>query len=739
MEKFIHNLAISGLLWGVAASSYAATYSYELVKYPGASSTTIRAISDAGTAVGSYTITDGTSYKTIGFIYDNGRFQSLPSAGTCTRPAGYGVPETTYDITVNPLGINASGEIVGSTNACGRSRGFILTGNTYKQIHWSGANSSAVSGINNNGISVGNYQLPTLRTGAFTYQNSYKQSFYYPEAGVRLSLADINDAGYMLGSFSEYPWDGGDEFIYDPFTYQFTDFVIPNVEPLSSVSAFNDMGQIIGVNVTNDGADRKGYVYDSVSGFSVIDVPESNWTIPADINNSGIIVGHFSGTPLGSGSFIATPDVAPTAIALPLPVDTYVPPVINLNAPVAAELGAEGVNDYIAGDFNGGGAADLMVAHGDGKVAVYFGENIEEGLFNDAEKLPAIAAWGGMVYSIEAGDFNNDGFLDVFLNANQCDGNVTNSPVMLGVGDGTFIPAPCISKTESISYNDTYLSGSGVADVNEDGNDDIIISITGNYGEKGIFLYLGNGDGTFMDRQTVSTVNRTSKLAVGDFDDDGHIDLLSRTTDIEFYKGDGAGNFTSALFSGRWPGEQVDINSDSYPDEITTKDGKTVIYPGNPDGEFNYTPQIFDLLFPDTRLIADFNADGLLDIVKLNGPLGGNAEAVLYTQAGAAVDQPVDPAPEPTPDPVPAPAPVSGDTGDVPAIEPDAIEDYEFSGIISEVGSSYVVIDGVKTWYTSTTEITTEGDVPFAIGMEAQAQGWLNPDGEVIAVVLEAW
>lgn len=98
------------------------------------------------------------------------------------------------------------------------------------------------------------------------------------------------------------------------------------------------------------------------------------------------------------------------------------------------------------------------------------------------------------------------------------------------------------------------------------------------------------------------------------------------------------------------------------------------------------------------------------------------------------------PAPEPVPGPAPDPVPTPGPApGDVPSIDPAAIEDYEFAGTITEVGTGYVVIDGIKTWYTGATTITTEGDVPVAVGQGAQAQGWLNPNGEVIALVLETW
>ena len=82
------------------------------------------------------------------------------------------------------------------------------------------------------------------------------------------------------------------------------------------------------------------------------------------------------------------------------------------------------------------------------------------------------------------GDVNGDGKPDLVV-ANYGDNSVS---VLLGNGDGTFLPRPA------------YATGSSpfavaVADVNGDGKPDLVVA---NYGSNSVSVLLGNGDGTFQ-------------------------------------------------------------------------------------------------------------------------------------------------------------------------------------------------------------------------------------------------
>jgi VCBS repeat protein/putative Ig domain-containing protein len=93
------------------------------------------------------------------------------------------------------------------------------------------------------------------------------------------------------------------------------------------------------------------------------------------------------------------------------------------------------VGDFVAvGDFNGDGKLDLAVCHSAGNIVTIL---LGDGSGNFATAPASPIAVGNQPEAIVAGDFNNDGKLDLAI-ANYGDGTVT---LLLGNGDGTFTPA----------------------------------------------------------------------------------------------------------------------------------------------------------------------------------------------------------------------------------------------------------------------------------------------------------
>src|SRR5438874_1335678 len=66
------------------------------------------------------------------------------------------------------------------------------------------------------------------------------------------------------------------------------------------------------------------------------------------------------------------------------------------------------------GDFNGDGHTDLITLGADGRIVLY--QNLGQGHFADATLASGIDV-RGHVDAIALGDYDNDGFLDLFVSA----------------------------------------------------------------------------------------------------------------------------------------------------------------------------------------------------------------------------------------------------------------------------------------------------------------------------------
>ena len=258
----------------------------------------------------------------------------------------------------------------------------------------------------------------------------------------------------------------------------------------------------------------------------------------------------------------------------------------------------------IAGDFNNDDILDLAAVNGDGTVSIFLGKG--DGTFSASTTFSIGQSTG----SVSVGDINNDGNLDLMIStasgtgvwfgngkggftlfappklppggATIVDLNGDGKPdlilqpdvytfdVYLGNGDGNFeklnpLPVTCFQ----------YCYGLVVADFNSDGKPDVVIGDNGEdqTAQGDLYLYLGNGDGTFASPVKFGNDNVFS-LALGDFNGDGHADLVDNNGFYGYstiYLGDGEGNFTTFYPSLPEPSGVVavgDFNGDGLTDLV---------------------------------------------------------------------------------------------------------------------------------------------------------------------------
>lgn len=120
---------------------------------------------------------------------------------------------------------------------------------------------------------------------------------------------------------------------------------------------------------------------------------------------------------------------------------------------------------------------------------------------------------------IAINDFNNDGLMDVVV----VEDNVDNLYILLGNGDGTFGTRITLSK----GYTNIPTCFS-VTDLNGDDLADIVM--VQNYNDH-IDILLSNGTGTTRTHKTVPTTNMMAPISIdfGDFNNDNKVDIVFGT------------------------------------------------------------------------------------------------------------------------------------------------------------------------------------------------------------------
>lgn len=207
---------------------------------------------------------------------------------------------------------------------------------------------------------------------------------------------------------------------------------------------------------------------------------------------------------VGNGTF-----ASPTQYALGVP-----PYSASYTTIAYGDLNGDGVDDLFTSDSLDGGNHVVLLGSAGGSF----------------QALQPVAGYGATTNDAAIADVNNDNVNDV----------VSGFSVRIGNGDGTFATPVNIGSL-------FHTASSAVAsDIDGDGTTDVIATTENG---RGLFLaevLIGIGDGTFAAGRGPALNKFSRALAVADFDEDGHLDVVTAQDNgglatLTVHRGDGTG------------------------------------------------------------------------------------------------------------------------------------------------------------------------------------------------------
>jgi len=285
-------------------------------------------------------------------------------------------------------------------------------------------------------------------------------------------------------------------------------------------------------------------------------------------------------------------------------------------------------------DMNGDSKTDFVVTNWSANtITVFLGNG--DGTFT-AQAPVSTGGVNAHPNSIAVGYFNNDSNLDLAV-ANG--GGIRDVAIMLGNGSGGFSSVTSLNvSVGGYAFGDADIDYIVAGDFDNDGEIDLALSKNTGYPAltDHIKIMKGNGAGGFTALSSIDVGNYPglgpSGIAIGYFNDDTNLDMAVTLYDsgtLKILLGNGSGGFTEAPGSpitvGTIPFRVVnaDLNADGKADLIVTNysSNTLTILLGNGDGTFTEAAgsPIATGTGPVGIIAAQMGADATVDLVVGNG------------------------------------------------------------------------------------------------------------------------
>ncbi|MGJ8743216.1 FG-GAP-like repeat-containing protein [Polaribacter sp.] len=282
-------------------------------------------------------------------------------------------------------------------------------------------------------------------------------------------------------------------------------------------------------------------------------------------------------------------------------------------------------------DFDNDGDKDLFLTSREGIIKLF--RNNGNLSFQDISVQAGLTSFASATWGASFGDFNNDGFLDIFL-AFLKTGDTQPNALLKNNGNGTFTN---VSASAGINQINDPTFCSAFFDYNNDGWQDIFVT---NHKYDQSYLYKNNGDETFTDVSIPTGANISAdgmSSTIGDYNNDGWFDIYVTNSPIGnvHLKNNGNDTFSrvedqmNTKFSNvSWGAVFLDADNDSFLDLYVSgqEDGTdnklpSAFYKNNNNQNFSIPANIGfenDKRRSFSNAIGDVNNDGFPEIFVVN-------------------------------------------------------------------------------------------------------------------------